>query len=123
MLVARALQDVNLSADRRRAVQYHYAAAECGNMTIEEHAGVLDEDGAYAGCRKLDSKSGISQAMLRRYPAALLSQLGRSRNAPSSVPTCSARAPTWRAQAMALAESSITSASFGAMPLSANSRS
>jgi phytanoyl-CoA hydroxylase len=52
----------NLSGDRRRALQYHYAAADCRNMTIEEHAELFNEGGAYAGCRKLDPDSGISRA-------------------------------------------------------------
>jgi phytanoyl-CoA hydroxylase len=53
----------NLSGDRRRALQYHYAAAECRNMTIEEHADLFNEGGAYAGCRKLDPASGLTQAV------------------------------------------------------------
>lgn len=52
----------NLSGDRRRALQYHYAAAECRNMTIQEHAELFNEGGAYAGCRKLDADSGLTQA-------------------------------------------------------------
>jgi phytanoyl-CoA hydroxylase len=55
----------NLSGDRRRALQYHYAAADCRNMTIEEHAELFNEGGAYAGCRKLDPASGLSRAVLR----------------------------------------------------------
>ena len=53
----------NLSGDRRRALQYHYAAANCRNMTIQEHAELFSEGGAYAGCRKLDPESGLSQAV------------------------------------------------------------
>jgi phytanoyl-CoA hydroxylase len=53
----------NLSGDRRRALQYHYAAANCRNMTIQEHAELFSEGGAYAGCRKLDPDSGLSQAV------------------------------------------------------------
>src|SRR5438067_7700026 len=53
----------NLSGDRRRAFQCHYAAAECRNMTIEEHAELFNEGGAYAGCRKLDPESGIRPAV------------------------------------------------------------
>jgi phytanoyl-CoA hydroxylase len=53
----------NLSGDRRRALQYHYASAACRNMTIEEHAGLFNEGGAYAGCRKLDPSSGLTQAV------------------------------------------------------------
>lgn len=52
----------NLSDDRRRALQYHYAAANCRNMTIEEHAELFNEGGAYAGCRKLDPESGLTRA-------------------------------------------------------------
>jgi phytanoyl-CoA hydroxylase len=54
----------NLSGDRRRALQFHYAAAECRNMTIQEHAELFNEGGAYAGCRKLDPESGLSQAVI-----------------------------------------------------------
>jgi phytanoyl-CoA hydroxylase len=54
----------NLSGDRRRALQYHYAAAECRNMTIQEHAELFNEGGAYAGCRKLDPASGLSRAVI-----------------------------------------------------------
>lgn len=41
----------NNSADRRRALQFHYAAAECRNMTYQEHADLFSEGGLYAGCR------------------------------------------------------------------------
>ena len=54
----------NLSGDRRRAVQYHYAAANCRNMTIQEHAELFNEGGAYAGCRGIDPSTGLSQAVL-----------------------------------------------------------
>ncbi|HEY3078714.1 MAG TPA: phytanoyl-CoA dioxygenase family protein [Chloroflexota bacterium] len=53
----------NLSGDRRRALQFHYAAAACRNMTIQEHAELFNEGGAYAGCRKLDPDSGLTQAV------------------------------------------------------------
>jgi phytanoyl-CoA hydroxylase len=53
----------NLSGERRRALQYHYAAAACRNMTIQEHAALFNEGGAYAGCRKLDPDSGLTQAV------------------------------------------------------------
>jgi phytanoyl-CoA hydroxylase len=53
----------NLSGERRRALQYHYAAAACRNMTIQEHAALFNEGGAYAGCRKLDPESGLTQAV------------------------------------------------------------
>jgi ectoine hydroxylase-related dioxygenase (phytanoyl-CoA dioxygenase family) len=55
----------NLSGDRRRAFQCHYAAAECRNMTMEEHAELFNEGGAYAGCRKLEEGSGLSRAVHR----------------------------------------------------------
>jgi len=55
----------NLSGDRRRALQYHYAAAECRNMTIQEHAELFNEGGAYAGCRKLDPASGLTRAVFQ----------------------------------------------------------
>jgi phytanoyl-CoA hydroxylase len=54
----------NLSGDRRRALQFHYAAADCRNMTIQEHAELFNEGGAYAGCRTLDHESGLSQAVI-----------------------------------------------------------
>jgi phytanoyl-CoA hydroxylase len=54
----------NLSGDRRRALQFHYAAAGCRNMTIQEHAELFNEGGAYAGCRTLDPESGLSQATI-----------------------------------------------------------
>lgn len=53
----------NLSGDRRRAFQCHYAAANCRNMTIEEHAELFNEGGAYAGCRKIDSRTGVRRAV------------------------------------------------------------
>jgi phytanoyl-CoA hydroxylase len=52
----------NRSADRRRAVQYHYAAANCTRMTIHEHAELFDDGGAYAGCRDWDLVAGMSRA-------------------------------------------------------------
>src|SRR5688572_13609947 len=39
----------NASGDRRRAVQFHYAAAHCSTMTIAEQAALFDDGGAYAG--------------------------------------------------------------------------
>lgn len=54
----------NLSGDRRRALQFHYAAADCRNMTIQEHAALFDEGGLYAGCREIDPASGLSRAVL-----------------------------------------------------------
>ncbi|HEU5317653.1 MAG TPA: phytanoyl-CoA dioxygenase family protein [Chloroflexota bacterium] len=41
----------NYSSDRRRALQFHYAAANCRHMTFEEHAALFNEGGLYAGCR------------------------------------------------------------------------
>lgn len=41
----------NTTPDRRRALQFHYAAADCRNMTYEEHAELFSEGGLYAGCR------------------------------------------------------------------------
>lgn len=41
----------NGSADRRRALQFHYAASECRKMTFDEHAALFSEGGLYAGCR------------------------------------------------------------------------
>jgi phytanoyl-CoA hydroxylase len=53
----------NLSGDRRRALQYHYAAANCRSMTFAEHAELFDVGGAYAGCRSIDEHSGKRQAV------------------------------------------------------------
>jgi phytanoyl-CoA hydroxylase len=53
----------NSSGDRRRALQFHYAAENCRNMTFAEHAELFNEGGAYAGCRKIDPESGLSQAV------------------------------------------------------------
>lgn len=53
----------NTSGDRRRALQFHYAAAHCRNMTFQEHAELFNEGGAYAGCRKWDPESGIPRAV------------------------------------------------------------
>jgi phytanoyl-CoA hydroxylase len=41
----------NYSSDRRRALQFHDAAANCRHMTYEEHAALFNEGGLYAGCR------------------------------------------------------------------------
>ena len=41
----------NYSSARRHAVQFHYAAADCRHMTMEEHAALFNEGGLYAGCR------------------------------------------------------------------------
>jgi len=53
----------NTSGDRRRALQFHYAAAACQKMTFKEHAVLFAEGGAYAGCRKWDSDAGIPKAV------------------------------------------------------------
>jgi phytanoyl-CoA hydroxylase len=53
----------NVSGDRRRALQFHYAAADCRNMTFKEHAELFNEGGAYAGCRKWDPEVGIPKAV------------------------------------------------------------
>ena len=53
----------NLSADRRRALQFHYATANCRKMTFREHAELFNEGGAYAGCRKWDPDSNIPRAV------------------------------------------------------------
>lgn len=54
----------NYSADRRRALQFHYAAAACRNMTFDEHAALFNEGGLYAGCRGW-GRSDIERA---KYP-------------------------------------------------------
>ena len=54
----------NTSADRRRALQFHYAARECTRMTIREHGQLFDDDGAYAGCRDWDLEAGMSRARI-----------------------------------------------------------
>jgi len=53
----------NASGDRRRALQFHYAAANCRNMTIKEHAALFNEGGAYAGCRPWDESAGMARAV------------------------------------------------------------
>lgn len=57
----------NYSADRRRALQFHYAAADCRNMTFEEHAALFSEGGLYAGCRGW-GRSGGSAGAIERAP-------------------------------------------------------
>jgi len=54
----------NRSADRRRALQFHYAAAGCRRMSFEEHAALFAEGGLYAGCRGWNVQ-GLERA---RYP-------------------------------------------------------
>jgi len=54
----------NMSADRRRALQFHYAANGCTRMTIREHGALFDDVGAYAGCRDWDLEAGMSRARI-----------------------------------------------------------
>jgi phytanoyl-CoA hydroxylase len=54
----------NMSADRRRALQFHYAARECTRMSIREHGELFDDGGAYAGCRDWDLEAGMSRAKI-----------------------------------------------------------
>jgi len=54
----------NMSGDRRRALQFHYAAKDCTRMTIREHGELFDDGGAYAGCRDWDLEAGMSRAKL-----------------------------------------------------------
>jgi phytanoyl-CoA hydroxylase len=54
----------NVSGDRRRALQFHYAAANCTRMTIREHGELFDDNGAYAGCRDWDLEAGMSRARI-----------------------------------------------------------
>jgi phytanoyl-CoA hydroxylase len=54
----------NMTAMRRRALQFHYAGAHCRHMTIEQHGELFSEGGAYAGCRDWDLAAGMSRAVL-----------------------------------------------------------
>ena len=54
----------NTSAARRRALQFHYAAAGCRRMTIHQHGQLFNEGGLYAGCRDWDLEAGMSRAVL-----------------------------------------------------------
>ncbi|MDQ6674146.1 MAG: phytanoyl-CoA dioxygenase family protein [Chloroflexota bacterium] len=54
----------NMTAARRRALQFHYAAAACRRMTIEQHGELFSEGGVYAGCRDWDLAAGVSRAVL-----------------------------------------------------------
>ena len=54
----------NTSGDRRRALQFHYAAANCTRMSIREHGALFDDNGAYAGCRDWDLEAGMSRAKI-----------------------------------------------------------
>ncbi len=54
----------NHTPRRRRALQFHYAAANCTRMTIEQHGELFNAGGLYAGCRDWDLKAGMSRAVL-----------------------------------------------------------
>jgi phytanoyl-CoA hydroxylase len=54
----------NRSPDRRRALQFHYAAARCRRMTFREHLAHFGRDGAYVGCRDWDLAAGVSRARI-----------------------------------------------------------
>jgi phytanoyl-CoA hydroxylase len=54
----------NMSADRRRALQFHYAAAHCRRMTFREHMEYFSDGSYYSGCRDWDMEAGVSRAML-----------------------------------------------------------
>jgi phytanoyl-CoA hydroxylase len=54
----------NMTAARRRALQFHYAGAHCRHMTIEQLGELFSEGGAYAGCRDWDLATGASRAVL-----------------------------------------------------------
>jgi phytanoyl-CoA hydroxylase len=54
----------NMTASRRRALQFHYAAANCTHMTIDQHGELFSEGGVYAGCRDWDLAAGTSRAVL-----------------------------------------------------------
>jgi phytanoyl-CoA hydroxylase len=54
----------NRSPDRRRALQFHYAAARCTRMTFREHMTHFDIGGAYVGCRDWDMDTDVSRARL-----------------------------------------------------------
>lgn len=41
----------NQSTAKRRALQYHYASAECRDMTDDEHIALFKDGAGYAGCR------------------------------------------------------------------------
>ncbi|MBV9543921.1 MAG: phytanoyl-CoA dioxygenase family protein [Chloroflexi bacterium] len=54
----------NSTPKRRRALQFHYAAAQCTRMTIQEHSALFNAGGLYAGCRDWDLAAGMSRAVL-----------------------------------------------------------
>ncbi len=54
----------NPTSDRRRALQFHYAAASCRQVSFAEHSRRFSVDGGYAGCRDWDMPTGLSRAVL-----------------------------------------------------------
>ena len=54
----------NMSASRRRALQFHYAAARCRRMTFREHMDYFSDGAYYTGCRDWDMEAGVSRAIL-----------------------------------------------------------
>ena len=54
----------NMSSGRRRALQFHYAAARCRRMTFREHMEYFSDGAYYAGCRDWDMDTGVSRAIL-----------------------------------------------------------
>jgi len=54
----------NMSATRRRALQFHYAAARCRRMTFREHMEYFSDGAYYTGCRDWDMEAGVSRAIL-----------------------------------------------------------
>lgn len=54
----------NGTPHRRRALQFHYAAAHCEKMTIRQHGELFNAGGMYAGCRDWDLEAGMSRAVL-----------------------------------------------------------
>ena len=54
----------NGTAQRRRALQFHYAAARCRRMTFREHMENFSDGAFYTGCRDWDMEAGISRAIL-----------------------------------------------------------
>ena len=54
----------NMSASRRRALQFHYAGSHCRRMTFREHMAYFSDGAYYAGCRDWDMEAGVSRAML-----------------------------------------------------------
>jgi phytanoyl-CoA hydroxylase len=54
----------NHMPDRRRALQFHYAAAACRQVSFTEHARPFSANGGYAGCRDWDMPAGLSRAVV-----------------------------------------------------------